>query len=80
MNKAPEKKEIFNKKEVGKVGTHAIASNQYYGYNQAIDDMHKWIDEAPIWETIIDYMGDKAPHGLSQAIRNLIKGKNGLEG
>ena len=33
------KKEIFNEDEVGKVGTHAIASNQNAGYNQALTDL-----------------------------------------
>jgi len=35
------KKEVYNKKEIGKVGSHAIASNQNYAFNQACD---KFID------------------------------------
>ena len=34
-----EEKEIYNEKEIGKTGTHAIATNQNYGYNQAIQEM-----------------------------------------
>ena len=50
----PEKKEVYNKKEVGKCYTHAIASNQHYGYNQAIDDYEAWLPDLKeiqlIWE------------------------------
>ena len=34
----PKKKEVYNKNEIGKCGTHAVGSNQSYGYNQACDD------------------------------------------
>ena len=39
------KKEIYNPEEIGKVGTHAIASNQNDGYNQAIDDIIKILNQ-----------------------------------
>jgi hypothetical protein len=39
------KKEIYNEKEVGKSGTHAIASNQNYGFNEAIDKVIQLLDD-----------------------------------
>ena len=39
------KKEIYNKDEIGKVGTHAIASNQNDGYNQAIEDIIETLNQ-----------------------------------
>ncbi len=39
MLKKPKTRKIYNEDEVGKCGTHAIASNQNYGFNQAC---RKW--------------------------------------
>jgi len=50
------------------------------GYNQAIDDMHKWIGEAPIAKEIADFCNKTSLlydgcNILESKIRKLLKGE-----
>ena len=80
--KAPEKKE-FGISPIGK----PTMCKEDIGYNKAIDDMHKWINEAPIKNTIKTMMGlseDEIKEGqevsidlvmITDALRKMLKGE-----
>lgn len=49
----PDEKEIFNKNEIGKVGTHAIASNINSGWNSCLFQYQSKIKELCQYQNVI---------------------------
>ncbi len=39
------KREVYNPREVGKTGAHAVASNQNYGFNECLDQVKELINK-----------------------------------
>jgi len=78
----PEAREIYNQDEVGKSPTHATATNQHYGFNEALNEVKRDITEEEqdtikvfLWREFGDELLRRSIGGLPEWYKDKLLGR-----